>query len=120
MTVYLVRMIVGMASSAPTRSGRQQPRLTVVRADDDAVRATYGVRLVSYAELRLITGYSADVYRRAAAAGHITRYGPVSRPRFELGEVLDWLAAPRPRATRAELTGEGPRLARLGRVPFAA
>lgn len=85
----------------------------------DPIIAEYGCRLVTYAELRMVTGYGPDLFRRAAA-GHLTRYGSAARPRYELGEVLDYLRTPRPRATRADLTGQGPKLGRSGRVPFAA
>ncbi len=82
--------------------------------------ARYGVQLVTYRELQAITTYGPDMFRRAAAAGYIKKFGTDNRPTFDLAEVLRWLANPRHRATRVELTGEGPRLGRGGRVSFAA
>src|SRR5690348_873344 len=82
-------------------------RLTAdgLRVVGRSVGAGDGARLVTYRELKAITTYGPDKFRRAAAAGYIRKYGTDNRPTFDLMEVLGWLANPKRRATRSELTG---------------
>lgn len=105
-----------MTSIGAQRQGSAQAAIRAV----DPVIATYGIRLVTPKELRIITGYGSAKWRQAADDGHLTMYGTDNRPKYELGEVLEFLKAPPPRLTRQERLGAGARLRSGSRVPFAA
>ena len=55
------------------------------------------IRFVTYAQLRVITGFSADFFRKAVRDGDLTPYGPPngSRVVFLVSEVVAYLHRPK-------------------------
>lgn len=101
-----------MTCSATTRTGGQQPGLTVVRADARATDDSPRYRYLTIADACAMTGYSRATIERAVRDGHLGRYGLPRAPRLLEHEVIAWMTDPpapkrRPQATtvRAGLPG---------------
>lgn len=87
--------MAGRPEDEPTRGEASSVRVTVANPSPEGA----DLQFVTYAQLKVITGFSADFFRKAVRDGDLTPYGPPngSRVVFLVSEVVAYLRRPQVR-----------------------